>query len=256
MFSNDFPNRIYQVMLNSCVSSNRGIRRIVNYVTDIETQQKIEQKINKAVNYLRETTLFEKPWLTTGAGDNEEIRSNEEIRLRQMKVGLTLLMGAMSVLFFLIFVAYIIRMEVADWQPLSEPGQLWTNTAFLVFSSITMQWAVIAARRDQTAGAIIGFLVAGLFAWAFLAGQLLAWQLLNKSGYFVANNPANSFFYMITALHGLHLLGGLGVWVYSLFKIGIGVGVTGLRSSVELCATYWHFLLGVWIILYSLLLLT
>ena len=255
MSLSDYRQRIYQIAVDYSSSSWRYIRPIVRRVTDIATQ-KMEKKATKMVNSLREIDLLEKPWLTTGAGSIKEVRSREEIRLCQMKVGLTMLIGPMSVLFFLIFVAYIARMKVADWQPLAEPGQLWINTALLVFSSIAMQRAVIAARLNQKVGILLGFLVAGLFAWAFLAGQIWAWQQLNNSGYFIATNPANSFFYMITALHGLHLLGGLGVWVYSLFKMGKGVGIMGLRSSVELCATYWHFLLGVWIILYSLLLFT
>lgn len=200
--------------------------------------------------------LFEKPWLTTGAGDYKELRNREEIRLSQTKSGLRLLISAMSVLFFLTIVAYVVRMKAADWQPLSEPWLLWVNTSCLVFSSITMQWTVYAARQDQASKVKNGFLVGGLFAWTFLLGQIWAWQLLNELGYFVSTNPANSFFYMMTGLHGLHLLGGLGVWVYSMLKMKQGFQIVDVRSSVELCATYWHFLLVVWIILYSLLLFT
>ena len=200
--------------------------------------------------------LFEKPWLTTGAGNVKDLRSREEIRLSQTKVGLRFLISAMSVLFFLVCVAYVVRMKVADWQALPEPWLLWFNTALLVFSSISMQRAVLAARLEQTTRSRNWFLAAGLFAWAFLAGQLWVWQLLNDSGYFLATNPANTFFYMMTALHGLHLLGGLGVWVYSILKMRQDFEIIAVRSSIQLCATYWHFLLGVWIILYSLLLLT
>ncbi|MEE9354527.1 MAG: cytochrome c oxidase subunit 3 [Methylococcaceae bacterium] len=200
--------------------------------------------------------LFEKPWLTTGADSLEEDRCREEIRLSQTKYGLKMLISAMSVLFFLIIVSYVVRMKVVDWQPLAEPGLLWFNTALLVLSSITMQLAVRAARRDEIALTKKRFLAAGLFTWAFLAGQVWAWYLLNSTGYFIATNPANTFFYMITALHGLHLLGGLGVWVYSMLKMRQNFEIIDVRSSVELCTTYWHFLLVVWVILYSLLLNT
>ncbi len=200
--------------------------------------------------------IMEKPWLTTGAGNYKELRNREEIRLSQTKSGLRLLISAMSVLFFLTLVAYIVRMKAADWQPLSEPWLLWINTAFLVGSSITMQWTLHAARHNQNTKVKIGFLVAGFFAWSFLLGQLWAWKLLNNLGYFIASNPANSFFYMLTALHGLHLLGGLGVWVYSLFKIKKNFQMIEVRSTIELCTSYWHFLLIIWIILYSLLLFT
>lgn len=200
--------------------------------------------------------LLEKPWLITGVGDYKESRSREEIRLSQTKSGLRMLISAMSVLFFLTIVSYIVRMKVADWQPLPEPGLLWLNTAFLVLSSITMQWTVFAARQEQPSRVKNGFLAAGLFAWAFLLGQLWAWLKLNDLGYFIASNPANSFFYMITALHGLHLLGGLAVWVYSILKMKHDFQLVEIRSSIELCTTYWHFLLVIWIVLYSLLLFT
>ncbi len=200
--------------------------------------------------------LFEKPWLTTGSGDYKELRSREEIRLSQTKSGLRMLISAMSVIFLLTIVTYVVRMKINDWQSLSEPRLLWINTAFLVLSSMTMQWTVYAARREQSAQVKLGFLVAGLFAWTFLAGQLWAWQLLHASGHYVASNPANSFFYMITALHALHLLGGLGVWMYSLFKMKQDFQVADIRSSIELCTIYWHFLLIIWGILFSLLLLT
>lgn len=200
--------------------------------------------------------IFEKPWLTTGSGDFKELRNRELIRLSQTRFGLRMLMSAMSVLFFLIIVAYVVRMKVADWQSLPEPGLLWINTAFLIFSSIAMQWTVLAARKELNNQVKNGCLIAGLFAWIFLLGQLWAWQLLNDSAYFISTNPANSFFYMITALHGLHLLGGLGVWAYSMLKMKQNFQIVDVRSSIELCASYWHFLLIIWIILYSLLLFT
>lgn len=200
--------------------------------------------------------IFEKPWLTTGADSINEIRNREEIRLSQTKSGLKMLISAMSMIFFLVIVSYFVRMKVADWQPLPEPWLLWLNTASLIFSSLCMQAAVIAARQEQSTKVKNFFLMAGVLAWGFLAGQLWAWQQLIDSGYFIASNPANTFFYMITALHGLHLLGGLGIWVYSMLKMRQQFEIIDVRSSIELCTTYWHFLLVVWIVLYSLLLYT
>lgn len=200
--------------------------------------------------------VFEKPWLTTGAGDFKAVGNREQARLAQTKSGLRLLIAAMSVIFFLTLVTYLIRMKVADWQPLPEPWLLWANTAFLLFGSVAMQGAVQATRAAQNTRAKIYFLLGGLFAWSFLLGQLWAWQQLNSGGYFIASNPANSFFYLVTALHGLHLLGGLGVWVYSLGKMKRQFQLITVRSNIELCAIYWHFLLIVWAVLYGLLLFT
>lgn len=196
--------------------------------------------------------LFEKPWLTTGIDDFKELRkAKKNIRPTQIKLGLRILIVSMSILFFIAVVAYVTRMKVADWKSITYPGMLWANTALLIFSSIAMQLTVYKARQKQTNKIKSKFLIAGLLAWTFVLGQLLVWHSLNDSGYFISSNPANSFFYMLTALHGLHLLGGLGVWAYAILNLDSN---TLLR--VEICATYWHFLLVIWIILYGLLLLT
>ena len=133
------------------------------------------------------------------------------------------------------------------------PKLLWFNTGVLVLSSIALQWAYLAARRNDLEGVTIGLLGGGVSAIIFLAGQLLAWQQLIVAGYFVASNPANSFFYLITAVHGLHLMGGLVALGRTTSKVWRGAKVAEVQLSVELCAIYWHFLLLVWLVLLGLL---
>ncbi|MFB3077153.1 MAG: cytochrome c oxidase subunit 3, partial [Lysobacterales bacterium] len=152
--------------------------------------------------------------------------------------------------------AYIMRMEYADWQSLPDPGLLWLNTIILILSSVAMHRAKRAALRGKVQGVRTGLIISGVLSFAFLAGQLLAWRHLNAAGYFIANNPANAFFYVITGLHGLHLLGGLWVWGKTITKVGRGLEVRDLSLSVELCTTYWHYLLLVWLVLFGLLLST
>jgi cytochrome c oxidase subunit 3 len=79
---------------------------------------------------------------------------------------------------------------------------------------------------------------------------------MDASGYFLTANPAYSFFYLLTALHGLHLLGGLWVWGRTTAKVLRGVEVGKVRLSVELCTVYWHYLLLVWLVLFAVLLQT
>ena len=102
-------------------------------------------------------------------------------------------------------------------------------------------------------GVILGLLAGGVSALTFLAGQLLAWQQLRVAGYFVASNPANSFFYLITAVHGLHLMGGMAALGRTTAKVWRGAKMPQVRLSVELCTIYWHFLLLVWLVLLGLL---
>ena len=98
----------------------------------------------------------------------------------------------------------------------------------------------------------------GIFTIIFLVGQVLAWQQLTASGYFLATNPANTFFYLITGLHGLHLLGGLWVWAKTISKVWHGLEslsvtqITGVRLSIELCSVYWHYLLLLWLVFFYL----
>ena len=172
------------------------------------------------------------------------------------KLGLFVFLAVVTSLFSLFISAYMMRMELGDWRPLSEPDLLWWNSAALVLSSIAMQWALIASRKDEIDKVRNGMVLGGVFAIAFMAGQLIAWQQLIASGYMAQSNPANAFFYLITGLHALHLLGGLVVWSMTTFKLLAGVELTRVRLSVELCAFYWHFLLMIWAILFSLLLST
>ena len=106
---------------------------------------------------------------------------------------------------------------------------------------------------DGIEGVRDGLIFGGLFALAFLAGQLLAWRQLDAAGYFLAANPANAFFYLLTGVHGLHLLGGLVALGMTAAKAWRGFEVDQVRLSVRLCAIYWHFLLAVWLVLFGLL---
>ncbi len=144
-------------------------------------------------------------------------------------------------------------MELPDWTPLSDPAQLWLNTGLLVVSSILFQWARNLVTNDQDKHLMVALVGAGVFAALFIAGQLVVWNGLQSAGYFVASNPANSFFYLLTGLHALHLLGGLWVWSKSLIRL-LSVGEPqDLRLSIELCTLYWHFLLIVWLVMFAIL---
>ena len=100
---------------------------------------------------------------------------------------------------------------------------------------------------------VIGLLTAGFFSFAFLVGQLIVWRGLADAGYFATTNPANAFFYLLTGVHGLHLLGGLVALALTADKVWRGFEVNQVRLSVQLCAVYWHFLLALWLVLFTLL---
>src|SRR5262249_23598943 len=189
-------------------------------------------------------------------GAVEGVDGKGALHLPTIKVGLWVFLGVATSLFALLISAYHMRMMDADWTKLPVPKVLWLNTAVLVLSSAAMQWARNEAERAQEEGVKAGLIAAGRLPFSFLAGQLWAWQQLNASGYFAAANPANAFFYLLTALHGLHLLGGLWVWGRTTGRVLRGVEVGKVRLSVELCTLYWHYLLLVWVVLFAVLLHT
>jgi cytochrome c oxidase subunit III len=200
--------------------------------------------------------LTAKPWETRGAP--EDIGNGGAASLPPAKIGLWILLAVITSLFGLFISAYYMRMEHGhgDWSPVTLPRVLWLNTALLILSSGGMQAARAAVRRGQTDRVRIGLAAGGLFAVAFLAGQLGAWRQLNASGYFLAS-PAVAFFYLLTAVHGLHLLGGLLVWSKTFVRMmPAGVEALDVRRSVELCTVYWHYLLLVWLGLFAVLLST
>jgi cytochrome c oxidase subunit III len=172
------------------------------------------------------------------------------------KTALVVFLAVATSLFALFISAYAMRMHFGDWIPLQEPRLLTWNTGLLIVTSGAMQWAVVAARREDIEGVRRGLIAAGVLTLAFLAGQLLVWKQLADAGVFLTSNPANAFFYMLTAVHGVHLLGGLVAWARTTAKVWREAEVAALRLSVELCAIYWHFLLAVWLVLFALLLST
>jgi cytochrome c oxidase subunit III len=201
--------------------------------------------------WLSRQRLTAKPWLEQGV--TVDLREEGPSSPPAAKIGLGVFLAVVGSLFALFISAYSMRMTMVDWRALPIPRLLWFNTAVLVLSSVALQGAQVAARRNDMNGVIVGLCAGGASAVTFLVGQLLAWRELSIAGYFLASNPANSFFYLITAVHGLHLMGGLVALGRTTAKVWHGAPVTEVRLSVELCAIYWHFLLLVWLVLLGLL---
>ena len=204
--------------------------------------------------WLLRQTINVSPWIERQPID--DVPGDGAFFLPPVKVGLGVFLAVATSLFALLVSAYFMRMAGADWTTLAVPKGLWLNTGALVLSSVAMQWTRNAAKRGVIDRVRIGLIAAGVFALCFLAGQLWVWQQLSASGYFLSANPANAFFYLLTAVHGVHLLGGLWVWANATAKVWRSTEVGAVRLSVELCTVYWHYLLLVWLALFALLLST
>jgi cytochrome c oxidase subunit 3 len=153
--------------------------------------------------------------------------------------------------------ALIVRQGSAfDWRHLDLPRILYLNTVVLLASSVALEVA-----RRQVDGFMIGLSnqVASPARWLyitlflgllFVAGQYAAWLQLRSQGLFLATNPSSSFFYVLTALHAIHVLGGLGGLIRVIYRLNRSI----LRkSTLDATSRYWHFMDVLWVYLLLLL---
>lgn len=191
--------------------------------------------------------VMSKPWLETGASPAAETpRGGRSIE----RVGLGIFLAVVGFLFALFGSAFVMRMDEEAWWSFALPSIVWVNTAQLVFASIFLHMASASARRGDRSGLQRDMAVAAMATSGFLVGQLLAWRDLTMSGGGLASAPAASFFYLLSGLHGLHIVGGLVA--LGLVMSRRGSEMSQLRASTGLCAAYWDFMLIVWLGLLAL----
>lgn len=164
------------------------------------------------------------------------------------QIALWWLMGVIGMLFSLMLVAYVMRMSQSDWRPLPPVNALWVNTGVLAAACIVMQSSAWQARRGELRRSRRDWAVAGVLALVFVVAQLWVWRDLSARHLGVAGNPANSFFFLLTGLHAVHLLGGLVAWA-CLIPHRLTHATRARRLS--LVAQYWHFLFVVWAVLFA-----
>ncbi len=173
---------------------------------------------------------------------------------RAYRTGMWVALAAIVMLFAAFSSALVVRKGLSsDWVATGLPRILWLNTLVLAASSLTLE----LSRRSLKVGLGTRFArwwygTAGL-GLAFIGGQLIAWRQLAARGVYLGTNPSSSFFYLLTAAHGVHLLGGICALFYVVFRARRYVLAPEKRTAVDLTAIYWHFMDGLWI--YILLLL-
>lgn len=167
--------------------------------------------------------------------------------------GITIGMGAILMFFMALVSALIVRKGVGnDWRAFELPRILWLNTLILLSSSATIIQARRKLAKDDREGFHHWWAVTTVLGLFFLAGQLIAWRQMVAGGWYVATNPSSSFFYVLTAAHGLHLLGG----IFALLYVGwLRLRKLTLATATEVASLYWHFMDGLWMFLFLILLL-
>jgi len=185
---------------------------------------------------------------------------------QRSETGMWVAVSAIGMSFAAYTSAMIVRQESStDWQHFQLPHVLYFNTLILLASSLTLEIsrrriaAISEASRNESAagetqlanGIYWLYVTAGL-GFAFVLGQILAWRSLAAQGLFLSTNPSSSFFYVFTALHAVHLLGGMGGLLYVLRKL-IRSGGSAETSGLSAFSIYWHFMDILWVYLLLLL---
>jgi cytochrome c oxidase subunit 3 len=133
------------------------------------------------------------------------------------------------------------------------PWELWFSTIMLLASSVTFELSRRALRRNDYPRFNLLLSLTTFLGVAFLVGQVMAWRHLASQGLFQAENQHSTFFYLLTSLHALHLLGGLVALIYlTVLALRLRIG-SRQRNAVEVTALYWHFMDGLWIYIFLLL---
>ena len=176
------------------------------------------------------------------------------------RTGAWVAIASILMLFTALISSYIVRSASGnDWVPITMPKVLWLSTALILVSSVTMEIARRSLKTQKDAGYGRWLIVTTVLGAGFLGSQLMAWRQLVRQGVYIASNPHSSFFYLFTAAHGVHLLGGLVALTFLVLR------TTRTRDTVEgelrrvgaadAATIYWHFMDGLWIVLFLLLFL-
>jgi cytochrome c oxidase subunit 3 len=186
-----------------------------------------------------------------------DLRAVEDYSPAPSRTGIWVGVAAITMSFVALTSAMIVRQGAAlDWRHLAVPPILYFNTLVLLASSISLEVSrrriavYMGGLRSQVTYPARWLYVTLLLGILFVAGQYAGWRQLTAQGLYLATNPSSSFFYVLTAAHALHVLGGLGGLVAAIRKLSRGVL---RRSTLDVTSYYWHFMDVLW--LYLLLLL-
>lgn len=174
------------------------------------------------------------------------------------RIGMWVALAAILMMFTALSSAYIVRAASSnDWQALKMPRILLLSTALIVISSVTIEAARRKLKNALHHAHKRWLLVTAALGFGFLLSQLLAWRELVGQGIYVASNPHSSFFYLLTATHGLHLLGGLMALVYLSLRTRArqenAPAMAQGQAAADAVTLYWHFMDFLWIYLFVLL---
>jgi cytochrome c oxidase subunit III len=204
----------------------------------------------------KEIILPPPPPVDDRGGDDGSGDSGSTFPISKGQIAIWIVLTAILMLFAGLSSAYIVLRGMPSWQSIELPWMLWPNTAVLLMSSLAIELSRRAIRRGDVPSMKRWLGIGGLLGLGFLVGQLAAWQQLVNEGVYLPSTLQSSFFYILTGLHGLHLVGGIvGLSVVLRWVLKNRLTVSDYEP-LRLIASYWHVMDGLWVYLFLLMLLS
>ena len=200
-------------------------------------------------------TLSDKPW------EKEQMESDNHHQGKTFDISLQtsaviVIFGVSTVLFTLVVTGYLYSIPVTqDTEYLLKPNLLWLNTLVLLYVAYFFNKITNDLKKNNFEKIKKNLLIVGFLSYAFLFGQIFFWFQLMENGNYVSTNNYFSSFYIFTALHGLHLLGGLFFWgkVFSKVNKLKKEEIINEQKSIDALSLYWTFLLIVWFVFFLIM---
>jgi len=192
------------------------------------------------------------PPVDPGWGGGDDGGSGRGAHRSASFTALFVLLAASAMAFAAFTSAFVVRRglsDMNDWVSVHYPPILFANTAILLASSIVLDMSRRALKAGDRNRFNIYWSAATALGLLFLAGQAAAWYQLKHAGIFISTNPASSFFYVLTAAHAFHLIGGVAALIYvdvQAWRLRLG---PAKRTAIDVTTIFWHFLDGLWIYL-------
>ncbi|MFC5625840.1 cytochrome c oxidase subunit 3 [Algoriphagus winogradskyi] len=179
----------------------------------------------------------------------------QPIAMHPKKFALWLFLVTVVMIFAALTSAYIVRQSEGNWLEYDLPTIFWYSSGIVVISSICLQYAYSAAKKDNFVGLRAGLSLAVLFGIAFLVSQWYSWVALVDENVFFVGNPSGSFLYVFTGLHAVHLISGVIFLIIVLISTYRYKVHSKSMDTLEMATTFWHFLAALWLYLFMFLLL-
>lgn len=177
------------------------------------------------------------------------------LAMHPRKFGLWLFMVTVVMIFAALTSAYIVRQGEGNWTQFDLPVSMWISSVIILVSSATMHWALLSAKNNDLEKVKLAITITSALGVAFLISQLVVWSDLVADNVYFVGNPSGSFLYVLSGVHGLHLVSGVIFLIIVLISTYRYKVHSKNLTQIQMCASYWHFLDVLWIYLFVFLLI-